>query len=1347
MRCLTLRRLIRTAAVPACGLAAFASGFLNGEVVEPRSANAQLPGLQRSRSDSPGSTAVPEYETSKAQLAFISSTWDTILEKVAKETGSTLVADRVPAGRFSNQDFHRYSRKEAVRILNDELEKHNFRLIEKNQFLVLIELSTTRQEYRRVQLGADFYGNSSSQPPSRSEVQFDRPKAQPNQLQSRQRIGEDVTPRGRAQSTQALPAEYDRFGSGSASSLFTDAASERASQYGQPQRFSPRNQAQIRPAAFQEYDKAPAEEAAKRPAPASELDALRVTTLRYKPKTRDAQAMSKSLFSAFRNRAEVIDDGPNGLPGIRVFSPKDVKGMSKPLFTVGVDLKGNELILEGPENQLRAISRLIGLLDATPKTPNETTKLISTEKDAGQVAKNLQPAVNQLVAQNDGGADPPATAPEAGKPPITSEDLGAGIRSDVSVEAMEELGLMIIKGNQADVDAVMAIIAKIEEYSARTAPDIHLRVIEHVDSAALAQLLTTVYKQLSEARGQSTIKRPDISIIPVGRPNAVLVLSSPTDLEAVNALIDELDKPVKPQTSFKVFRLQHAIASQMETQLEDFYSRQNAGGGAGALAERTGLMSRIKIVADVRTNSVVVLAQPNDLREIALLISQLDSPQSGAVAQVQIIELRHAVAEELATSLSTIIQSTLNRPQQGAGQAGGFGGGFGGQGTQQLQDVRSSILEFLGTDGKRMRSGILSDIRINGDARSNTLIVTAPRESMPLILEMVKKLDRPASAVSTLRHFKLKNADAQQATDLLNELFGDQTTANTSVGVQLAGAEEASSIIPMRFSVDTRTNSVIAFGTQESLEVVEALMYRLDAGNLTNHRTTLIKLKNIAAATVATVIQNFLDTQRQALSDANLSSNTEQIEQQVFFQSEDTTNTLLISATPQYFDQVREMVLTLDKEQPQVVIQVLIAEVTLADVDELGVDLGVQDPISFQRSRNPGDFNFNDSAMTDNGLGNQLPNTTAFRPGDVAGQALSNLLIGRASGSGSFSGVGGLVLSASSEYLNVLIRALQAHRHVEILSRPQIRTLDNQQALLRLDREQQRVSGSTQNAATTNVNFETVTAGILLQVTPTISPDGNILLQLIAEKSSFSPTGPQLPNGSGGTFTSVEKVVTRAETSIVVSDQQTVVLAGLISREDTTEIHKVPWVGDVPWIGTLFRTETNEVVRKELMIFLTPRIIRTHEDNELLKQIEAERMSYTECNAEALHGPLFAVPMQRQPNPNSGIINIPAPGEWVQPPQMGPALPFPLPGDAPLPPAPGSAATDGGIPTSSMSTRPVQRVRGQNMPAKEEKSAVLRNYERVFNRRNWFGIDNTTGRASLSSTLGNVNPTTARRNF
>ena len=1335
-----MRRLaIRAAAIAVCGLAVFASGIPNETgSLGTRSANAQLRTLSRPSSGSSARTGVSKTG-GKAKLNFVATSWKDVLERVARDTDSTLVADRVPSHRYTRRDFQRHSRKDAVRILNDELEKYNFRLIEKNQFLVLIELQSTRQEYRRPQIGAA----NPQEPPRHTFGETFLPRVEPPR--NRQTFGQDVLPeQSQAQHGAAhrLPSQHGR----SQTSQFKKATSERASVYSQAQRFTPpvpqksRSQfegrfgpapSKIQRAGFQEYDETPAEEA--KPVPKAP-DKILIRKAQYKPKTKDARSLAVSLHNAFRNRAEIVDNAIGALPGIRVYSPKDIRGMSKPLFTIGIDIKGNELILEGPDGQVNALSRLLGLLDVKPKVSGEATRLISTNKDARKVTSNLNPVLKTLVAQNDGQVDPPETTETEGGEGEEGTDTPPnlqGVRGNVDIEALEELGAIIIRGNANDVDAVMAIINQIEDLSARSAPNIELRIIEHVDSAALAQLLSTVYEQLSEARGQTTTQRPDISIIPVGRPNAVLILSSPDDLESVNELIDELDKPVAPRTSFKVFRLRHAIASQIETMLEDFYTRQGTGGGATALPERTGLMSRIKIVADVRTNSVIVLAQPNDLKEISKVIEQLDKAGTDTVAQVKVIELRHAVAEELADSLSSIIQATLNPPQQGTqGQLGGFGGGFGGGNSQQLQDVRSAILEFLGDDGARVRSGILSDIRINGDARSNTLIVTAPRESMALVLSLVKKLDRPATAVATIRHFRLKNADAQLTTDLLNELFGDQQTANTTVGVQLAGAEQASSVIPMRFSVDLRTNSVIAVGTAEALEVVEALMYRIDAGDLRNHRTTLIKLKNIASAQVALTIDTFLQNQRDALQTAGLVSNAEQIDQQVFFQSEDTTNTLLISATPKYFDQVRQMVLTLDKEQPQVVIQAMIVEVTLTDIDEFGINLGVQDPIFFERSTATGVGNFDFPSAG-------LPNASEFRPGNVGTQALSALGVGRTS---SAAGFGGLVLTASSEYLNVLLRALQLHRHVEILSRPQVRTLDNQEALLQMVTTQKIPAGFTTQGLNTIQQFEDQTAGITLQVTPTISPDGNILLNMIAVKSAFRD-GPLLPDGVGGTFPSTAVDETRAETAIVVSDQQTVVLGGLITRSDATEVRKVPWIGDVPWIGKAFRFEQENIERRELLIFLTPRIIRNSADNELIKQIEAERMSYTEQNIEALHGPIYAVPPEQPRDPNSGIIEIPQSGSWGQP--------LPLPDAAPPAPpsAPGVEEGDAGIPTSAMPARPGRSVRGQNLPrrqpADKAESVVLQNYERVFNRANWFDRwkknRNSTGRVSVGSALAQRN--------
>ena len=140
--------------------------------------------------------------------------------------------------------------------------------------------------------------------------------------------------------------------------------------------------------------------------------------------------------------------------------------------------------------------------------------------------------------------------------------------------------------------------------------------------------------------------------------------------------------------------------------------------------ERGGLGTRIRVVADVRTNAVIVQGRANDLDEVAKLIEKMDHDQPGAVHRVQVVELKHATAEELAETISGAIQAVTNPPQTTTG--GGFGGN---QGAQELRDSRSVALEFLATrgDGRELvRSGILVDVRVSADARSNSLLVSAP---------------------------------------------------------------------------------------------------------------------------------------------------------------------------------------------------------------------------------------------------------------------------------------------------------------------------------------------------------------------------------------------------------------------------------------------------------------------------------------------------------------------------------------------------------------------------------------------------------------------------------------------
>lgn len=1178
-----------------------------------------------------------QAEEAAVKLNFYSKTWDQVLQEVAQSTGTVLVADKIPRGRYSRQDFRSYSRSEAVRILNDELEKQDFRILEKGKYLVVLNLPAARPEYSRLQIDSSDRaptGNSigsarvqddprSSQRPASSFAQ--RPQGSPaNQYHQ--------TPRQRAfeRSSVTINPGQPAYGRDASSS------------------YQPRSQ-RSRPGAIRQLNY---ENSGEGGAFASEPEPQKTIRQLFEPRSRTARSLAATLYGAFRERAKIVEEGPDGLPAMRVYTPEDKANPDKTasiVFTVAADVEANEILVEGPADQVARVVRLLERLDVAPTANGESTRLVPTQTSAGDIAANLRPAVNRMVAQNDGGPMPPTNGGGQAPGDDSLPDLVGGIRGNVDVEAMDELGVLILKGNTSDVDAVMEIIRQIEELSARSAPDIHLRLLENVDSVALAELLTEVYDELNQARGRTQTQSPQIGIIAVGRPNGVLILSPEDDRESIETLIDELDQPVPNHATFVVVSLKNGIASSIADIIEETWQ------------ERFGLENRPRLSADARTNSIVAIGTKADLQEVVALIEQLDTQESGAVSEVQVVELRHAVAEELAATVNEILQSILNPPQLGQGQLGQAFLGFGGNSSQALREVRSAVLEYLvgeGESARKIRSGILADIRLTADDRSNTVVVASPRESMELVLALIARLDKPASSVATIKHFSLKNADAESTRVLLDELFGNETSGNTQVGVQLAGAEKASSVVPLKFSVDARTNSIVAVGTVEALQVVEALIFRLDDSDIRQRQTTIIRLKNAPAADIAAAIDSFLESQIDLLANQDdLISAFELVEREVIVQAETYTNSLLISATSRYFDQIREMVLTLDQELPQVIIQAMLVEVTLEDADEFGIELGLQDSLLFSRAlpgtAGPG-FNFNS---------NGLPSADLAGQGNLAGQALSTFGVGRLSTNQPF---GGLVLSAGSESVSILLRALAQNRNIEILSRPQIRTLDNRPALIRMVREQQIISGFNVNNTTGALNpvLDLDDAGIVLTVTPTISPDGDILMSLTAEKSAFVPNaGAVLSFDDAGNPATrgTAKDLTQAETTVVVADEQTIVLGGLIQKSVDKETRKVPWLGDLPVVGHGFRYDTQSTRRTELLIFLTPRIVKGHSGNELIKQVESQRLHYCEADAEEIHGPIYGIPASAKPSAFE-------PSTF----RMAPAVPMNESSQLPLPlPAPG----------------------------------------------------------------------------
>jgi len=296
-----------------------------------------------------------------------------------------------------------------------------------------------------------------------------------------------------------------------------------------------------------------------------------------------------------------------------------------------------------------------------------------------------------------------------------------------------------------------------------------------------------------------------------------------------------------------------------------------------------------------------------------------------------------------------------------------------------------------------------------------------------------------------------------------------------------------------------------------------------------------------------------------------------------------------------------------------VMVQVLIAEVALTDTYELGVELGLQDSLLFDRGK-ASLAAANPQSIPGFGFGSGgagLPNVNSLSQSSLAGQALSSLGVGRAGGIGG-TGPGGLVLSAASDSVNVLVRALQETGRLQILSRPQIMAIHNRQARVLVGQKVARITGTVFNQNGNQNQVTDVDVGLILNIIPQINNDNIVILNVQAERSRVSDTqGTTIGTDDNGAAIIVPSIDnTSAVTTISARDGQTVVFAGLITSDKANVTRGIPYLSNLPVLGNLFKFERDAERRTELLIVMTPRIIKYDEDYEWLNAVESERMSY-----------------------------------------------------------------------------------------------------------------------------------------
>ena len=821
---------------------------------------------------------------------------------------------------------------------------------------------------------------------------------------------------------------------------------------------------------------------------------------------------------------------------------------------------------------------------------------------SGRIAGTSGSAIQSAVRLAS-GAQEPVKAP-SDEPP---DRLPLPQFEGVQIEMLPELDAVILRGRDQQLTDLSEIIKRLDQASRESKPTIEVVPLQHVNSESMSKLIEDIQEKFIGTR------QGRVTVSPLVSPNALLLIGWGESLDLMKQLIQQLDQPTKDDKSLAVLPLKHATASEVQTQLQSFYKGKE------------GLAPVINSFADSRSNAIIVNGSPRDIAEIKKLLEQMDVPRNGMLQAARVFQIRYNLASDIAQALEDALATTTAD--------------------------RNKTLQLVDQNGEPIATGgVLGATKITVNERNNTLIVASTPETLPLIEQFIEQLDTPG-AVAKIKIFSIKNGDASSLVETLRALIPSaNSTTGASVGPQLSSNPDDNSLLGLRFTVDTRGNNIIAIGSDGDLKIVEALILRLDEAEASKRKSTVYQLKNSPAIDVATAINQFLQSKRIVeLAAPGVTNPFDQLEREVVVVPEPVQNKLILSATPRYYDEISQLIQRLDEQPPQVMIQVMIAEILLGNTDEFGIEMGIQDSVLFDRSllgnlvtttattttstpagvvtatsqdivaatNEPG-FNFNNQPLGNSGSSKALQNA-----GTVGGQGLSNFAVGR---SNDELGFGGLVLSASSQNVSFLLRALQETRRLEILSRPQVLTLDNQQAFIQVGQRVPRIASTSVNQFGVQNQLTLENVGLIIGVTPRISPEGNVVMEIDAEKSKLGPEAEGIPifiAQDGSVVRSPRIDTITAQATVSAADGETIILGGLIARSTRTRHRQVPWLGDIPILKYLFSYDYFDENRTELLIIMTPHIVRNPGDMERLKQAEFARMSWCEADIFAMHGDVF----------------------------------------------------------------------------------------------------------------------------
>jgi general secretion pathway protein D len=423
-------------------------------------------------------------------------------------------------------------------------------------------------------------------------------------------------------------------------------------------------------------------------------------------------------------------------------------------------------------------------------------------------------------------------------------------------------------------------------------------------------------------------------------------------------------------------------------------------------------------------------------------------------------------------------------------------------------------------------------------ADSNSLIIADDSSNVKRLLELIQRMDSLGSLEFDV--IKLQHANARDIAKVLESL--------TKVSATGSGGGGGAATAPLSIAADERSNSVLLTGDPVNRQRSKQLILQLDRPIDTTAASRVIFLKYLSAAEIVPILKNVTNT-------AQKESKEEEVKQaDISIEASQSNNAVVLSGPPTLLDNMQDIITKLDVQRAQVLVEAVIVELD----QDLTNELGVQWRTDFENTGAQGGTNF--------GLqGIPIPGST--NPLTSLGKGLT---LGYYDGGS----------------LRALLHALSSNTRANILSTPSIMALDNQQAQIVVGSNIPLITGqATSSGSPTNdpfTTYERKDIGVTLKITPLVNSGSSVTLDIVQEVQSIAPS-----LGFNDIVTNKRSITTK----VLVNDDRTIVLGGLVSNQEEETVDKVPILGDLPLIGKLFSSTSTTVKKQNLMVFIHPVII------------------------------------------------------------------------------------------------------------------------------------------------------------